>query len=77
MKKYEVELAIFNDSGAIEMWDCDSIPDYIEADSEIEAIDLAKAYIDDQGGDSKNEEFRAREVIDASYGDYGDYVYDE
>ncbi len=82
MKKYQAELAIFDETGAIIGWDFDSIQDYIEAENAEEAIYQAKEYIRDcivdNGGDPETEhtEVRVREVIDAAYGDYGEWIYE-
>ena len=68
MKKYDVEMAIINSDGVIEMWDADAVPDYVEAESEIEAIEFARDYLCDciinNGGDPDATiiELRAREV---------------
>lgn len=68
MKQYEVELAIINQDGIIELWDADAIQDYITAESAEEALDLAKDYIRDciinNGKDPDKEiiELRAREA---------------
>lgn len=68
MKQYDVELAIINQDGIIEMWDADAIQDYITAESAEEALDLAKDYIRNSiinnGNDPDKEiiELRAREI---------------
>ena len=41
MKKYNI--AIMTPESII--WDCDAVPDYIEAESEEEAIEFAKDYL--------------------------------
>lgn len=82
MEKFEIEIAII-ENGTITSWDGDAVQDYVEADSEIEAIELAKDYLHDciidNGGDPDEVPIilRAREVIDASYSDYGEWVYGE
>ena len=83
MKSYAIEIAITDENGTITGWDSDAVQDYVEADSEIEAIELTKDYLHDciidNGGDPDEVPIilRAREVIDASCGDYGEWVYDE
>ena len=83
MKKYDVEMAIINTEGSIENWDSDAIQDYVEAIDAEEAMDFAKDYITEciiNDGCDPDEVpiiLRAREVIDASCGDYGDWVYNE
>ena len=68
MKKFNVE--IWNDINSV--WDGDSVEDYVEAETEEEAIELAKQYLKDciidngYGADEVNEVdewlFRATEV---------------
>lgn len=41
MKKYNVEVM----TPELTTWDCDAVPDYVEAESEEEAIEYAKDYL--------------------------------
>lgn len=81
MKKFTVEIAITDENGTITGWDSDAVQDYVEAIDAEEAMDFARDYIREciinngSEPDGNDIVLRAREVIDASCGDYGDWVY--
>lgn len=63
MKKYNVEIR----ADYSILWDGDAIQDYIEADSEEEAIELAKDYLREHSGAGNTDwvdeyQFRAAEI---------------
>ena len=63
MKKYRVEITeVENTYCYTGEWDSDFIQDDIEAESEEEAIELAKDYINDNGGNAEDYLYRATEV---------------
>ena len=86
MKKYTVEIRTELNP---EIWDADAVSDYIEAENAAEAIELARDYLKDcirdnntlslDEAESECEKvdvdyaFRAREVIDESFGEYGEW----
>lgn len=69
MKKFKVEITM-SESYTTAIWDGDTFPDVIEADSEEEAIEFAKDAMKDndwfrESGDSvDNYLWRATEVVD-------------
>ena len=81
MKKFDVEIAI-TENEAITGWDSDAVQDYVEAIDAEEAMDFARDYLRNcminNGFDPEEEEIvlRAREVIDAGCGDYGEWIYE-
>lgn len=57
MKNYKVDVKEIG----TEQWDADMIQDYIEAESEEEAIDFATDYINENGGNAENYFYNAKE----------------
>lgn len=80
MKKFEVEISII-ENGTITGWDTDAIQDYVEATDAEEAMSFARDYLREcmtnngHFSDKEDSVLRAREVIDASCGDYSEWVY--
>lgn len=80
MKKYEVDMAII-ENGTITGWDSDAVLDYVEATDAEEAMNFARDYLTEcminNHFNPEDEEIilRAREVIDRSVGDYGEWIY--
>lgn len=78
--KYDVEVAILNDSGTIIGWDEDAVWDYVEAVDAEEAMDFARDYLIKEAFDNGIHYvpyiLRARKVINPSYGDFGEWVYE-
>lgn len=60
---YKVRIANKNDFSNEGIWDCDSIPDCIEADSEAEAIELGRDYLIEQ----------SRQISDLTYDEAVEY----
>lgn len=60
---YRVSVASENDFSNERIWDRDSIPDCIEADSEAEAIELGKDYLIEQ----------SRQISDLTYEEAVEY----
>lgn len=60
---YRVRIANENDFSNEKIWDGDSIPDCIEADSETEAIELGRDYLIEQ----------SRQISDMTYEEAKEY----
>lgn len=60
---YRVRIANEDDFSNERIWDSDSIPDCIEADSEEEAIELSKYYLIEQ----------SRQISDMTYEEANEY----
>ena len=86
MKKFTVEIKTALNP---EIWDADAVGDYIEAEDAAEAIEFARDYLKNCIIDNDvlsteevesecekvdvNYAFRVREVIDESFGEYGEW----
>ena len=44
MKNYEVEMAVYNDSGCLEYWVSEVVPDFVAGDSALDALYTARQY---------------------------------
>lgn len=63
MKNFRIELTeAKNGYGFIGEWDSDCFQDDVAAETKEEAIELAKQYIIDNGGNAENYIFRCKQV---------------